>query len=387
MNYIILNFAYGYGPFLRATELASAVNDVLEVKTGNRFGIIIPWIYGDAQKKIMKQAYRTHLESHPDELLLDETLGKYLNSIFYGASTYEESLKHFLNNGTAVQNEIHKYISDGLHAVTFNGKKINIRKKDIAFEINRNPRITIPIEKSYYTNFAYASEILERAIDEPDIAVDKKMIEQAIPKFKEIENNNSLYFIFEPSTFTHNDYADMVGYKIENTLPPLERGIAEDIDLEITERGIYVTVSGISQVADHYQILHELDLPIYTNVPHLIPGSIEAPPSIISHKNIVLHISRSGWGSIWLSWRTQTPFIALPYDSNDDPEIFFNNRSIQKYGLGEILQRNTLPDIGAFTKRYRKNIEVINKNLMEKHNTLDGTDIISQDIVHHYLRN
>ena len=86
-NYAVLNFAYGTGPYLRTTDLAIAFNAELERRGQPRLGIIVPWVYGDKQKKVMLEEFAGHEQKYPGEILLDAGLGAILKSIFYGYSS------------------------------------------------------------------------------------------------------------------------------------------------------------------------------------------------------------------------------------------------------------------------------------------------------------
>ena len=112
MRYIILNYAYGFGPPLRTTELALSVGNELKKKTGEDFRIIIPLIYGEDQKRVMKEAFAEIIKQKPDILLLDKTLGNHLKSVFYGEKSYEESLKFLFENKTKVETAIKNYLSN-----------------------------------------------------------------------------------------------------------------------------------------------------------------------------------------------------------------------------------------------------------------------------------
>src|SRR3989344_1922906 len=92
-KFIVTNFAYGTGPFVMTTKLAAAFNDELEKAGQPRMGIIVPWVYGDKQKKITAEEFSDHEERHPGELILDQKLGDIVGKIFYGNSDFETFLK------------------------------------------------------------------------------------------------------------------------------------------------------------------------------------------------------------------------------------------------------------------------------------------------------
>ena len=82
MRYIVTNFAYGTGPYLRTTELAIAVNNRLQRLGKERLGIIVPLVYGEKQIRVMREEFGEHQKAFPGEILFDEALGDIIRSVF-----------------------------------------------------------------------------------------------------------------------------------------------------------------------------------------------------------------------------------------------------------------------------------------------------------------
>ncbi len=66
-----------------------------------------------------------------------------------------------------------------------------------------------------------------------------------------------------------------------------------------------------------------------------------APPSVISDEMIVAVGGRSGWGSGWQAQVFGKPWLVHPYQKGDDPEIYFNNKTIEYLFIGEIIKYET----------------------------------------------
>src|SRR3989344_1670888 len=398
MKYIILNFSSGFGPFLRTTELAVAVNNLLAEKLGQRLGIIVPLVYGERQKNIMLEMFGDIINRWPAELVLAEELGDFFKPLFYSHDSYQSYLENLIAYGKKVKQSIQNYLSAGLLAKTFSGQTVKVNINEIAFEINRNPKVNLGINPSYYSSFGHASDILERSLAEPAIKLDQAIVKKAVPLFLAIEKKQKIHFISDPATFSylHNPQAifnpktlpylrnrPVSKYQTEVMTPP-SIGIPNK-DEAVASRGVYVTVTGIEKLAHLFKEVSNLGLQIYTNRPEIIACSVKASPAALGHKNIILHFARSGWGSGWLSQFTQTPFITPPYDQNDDPEIYFNNISIERLGLGKIYQGQKLSELLEFVDQYKKNVEIINKNIFNIYGTLNGIDYIAANIVKDYL--
>ena len=386
-KYIILNFLHGNGPYLRTTELALAVNDLLEKRGMERLGIIVPWVYKIRQVQIMKHNFSKVIKKHPDEILLDKNLGEYLRSTFYDGKNYGEWLSSFLNNYKETEEKIQNYISGGLTAETFSGKKFKIKKEDIVMEINRCPQISFGISPSYYASFGYMSEILERAQTEKDIDTDKELFKKAVPIHKKIEEKQDIHFIAEPATFFYLDNR-VKRYKTEISTPPnSNQSLSVDFFSRLfLRRGIYVTVTGVSGLNHLFKEMKDIGLKVYSHKKGLLSFARKAPPAIISHKNIILHFARVGWGSGWLSFFSETPLIALPFDSKDEPEVYFNNICLEKMGLGKIYNGQSINDLLEWGKDYKNNVKLIKQKLMDKYGTLNGVEYTASKIINHYLK-
>lgn len=385
-KYIILNFTHGNGPFLRTMELALAVNNLFEKKGLKRLGIIVPWAYGSRQKTIIQENFKKNIKKYPGEILLDKNLGKYLEHVFYGGEkTYEESLIYLLENHKNTEDKIKNYLLNGLSAEDFFGNEVSVNKNDIAMEINRCPMVNFGITPSYYTSFAYMSEIFERSLEESAIIINRDILKKIIPYYSELERRQTMRFIAEPATFS---YLGERPKKYDNEIyTPPNTNQTLNHRYFFVRKGVYVTVTGITGISKRlFKELHKVGLKIYTNKPGSIPLSKKARPTIVFHRNIFLHFARIGWGSAWLSWSTKTPLIALPYDPKDDPEVYFNNICIEKIGLGKIYTGQTIEELLKFGEKYEENVKLINNKLLYKYGTLNGVEYTAQKIADHFMR-
>jgi len=383
MRYIITNFAYGFGPFLRTAELALKVSDLLKAKTGEQSGVIIPWVYGEKQKAIIEEQFSELIKNQPELLVLDKNLGQYLDSVFYGKKSYSEALEYLVDNGQKLQQEIKEYLNGGLVVETLSGQKQKINQQDIILEINRNARVDFGFEFSYQATFAYASEILQHALADKIGQAKENVINLAINWFSQIENRQRLNLIAEPATFFYLGQSRPKLYPTEERTPP-NCSLPKPIETKI-DKGIYVTVTGIPGLDKLFAEAKKIGLKIYTNQPEIITESMKMSPKILGNKNILLHFARSGWGSIWLSQLTDTPFIAPAYQNEDDPEIYFNNICLGKIGLGKIYQGQSLAELLGFKAEYQASVDKVNQYLLEQYKTLDGLEYAAEKIINNYL--
>ena len=371
-NYLVLNFAYGTGPYLRTTDLAVAFNGELEKRGQSRLGIIVPWVYGDRQKKVMLEEFAGHEQKYSGEILLDATLGAILKSVFYGDSSYENSLAKWTNSVRAVSAEAKEHLSGMLNLETLSGGKEQVNGKDIVIELNRSPRIRYDIAPSYFTSFGYIGEILEATVKEPKdkIAVKTELLKAGVKTANWVEQNHRLHCISYPSTFSFSD-GYQGRYQDEILVPPI--GPVPVPNNELIEKGIFVTITGIPGLERLYDEARTLGVKLYSNDTKAVSGSVRALPHIIPNKNILFQFARSGWSSVWLSMLVGTPLVVPDFDPKDDPEIYFNNRAVETLGIGLVYRGEPLAELLQRAEKVSEAQARVRTDILTKWGTLEGT--------------
>ncbi|MDP3772337.1 MAG: hypothetical protein Q8Q94_03115 [bacterium] len=368
---LVTNFAYGTGPYLRTTDLAVALNNELEKSGRERCRILVPWVYGDRQKTVMLEEFAAHNEKYPNEILLDSALGGLLHSIFYtGTRSYEDALWQWVATYRDVSQAAHDYLSGTLKVETLHGERIKLSGKDIIAELSRSPRIRYDIAPSYFTSFAYVGEILERAQEEEGIAVDRALLQKGAEAAHWVESNHRFHCIAWPATFAYLGDERHQRYPTEIIVPPIAPPpIANDEELE---PGIFVTITGIPGLERLYADAARLGLKLYSNNTDVVSGSVHLSPHVIPNKNISFQFARAGWSSIWLSMISGTPLVVPDFDLHDDPEIFFNNRSVEKLGLGMIYRGESLEEILKRSDDLKKSMARMKDEVLHRFGTFDG---------------
>lgn len=386
MKYIVLNFAYGTGPYLRTTELAMAFNNEMEKRGREHLGIIVPWVYGEKQKKVMLEEFSGHENKYPGEILLDRKLGAVLKKIFYGDCSYEEALRKLVGSYKKISAEAHHHLAGKFAVETLGGKKIKIEGGDIGLELSRSPRISYNIAPAaYFTSFGYVEDILEKASAEGKgkIAVKKKLLKRGAKVAGQIESGYKIHCISYPATFSwQKKYIKR--YKDEIMVPPI--GPVPSQNDEVINTGIFATITGIPGLEHLYQEVRDLGLKIYSNETKAVPGSIYFSPHIIANNNILLQFARSGWSSIWASMITGTPLVTPDFHPKDDPEIYFNRKAVEALGLGIVYRGQVLDDVLKLSGSIKTAGQKMRDKILKRWNTLDGNSYCAKIFVDDYIK-
>ncbi len=383
----VTNFAYGTGPYLRTTELLIAFNDALELRGKKRISFVVPLVYGDRQKQVMREEFSAHAEKHPEEVLLDAHFGAVLKSIFYGDSTYEDALKKWVAHMEDVSSEARDHLRGVFEVETLDGIKKNINGNDIVIELNRSPRIRLDIAPAYSTSFGYISEILEESkkAGREAVAVPSALLQKGAEVARVIEESQKINATAYPATFSSFPGYNPQ-YKNEILVPPIT-SLPHGDSGGISEEGIYVTITGIPGLERLYEEARKIGLNLYSNDTNSVKGSVKALPHVVPNKKIVFQFARSGWGSVWLSLFSETPIVVPEHDPNDDPEIFFNNRAVEALGVGMVYRGEPLSEILKKCGDMRVNCMRAKENIFAHFGMFDGNKKCAELFVEDFVKN
>jgi len=379
MQYISTTFAYGNGPYLRCVDLCLAINEEFKQRGEDEFGILVPLVYGDKQKKIMWENFGEHIKKNPNQILFDKNYGKLLDKLFYKGGSYQENLEFLIKNQPKIEATINDHLESNFKAENFDGKNFEIKPGELAFEISHNPRVATHFAGSFYTTIAYFSEILSRSIYEKELGLDKNVLKQATEIATKIEKDKVVHFMPEPFTFSHNPSS----HTFEEIFTPPFVHVPKKNDEEIQE-GMYVTLTGIPGLEKLYESVNKFNMELYSppfvNSPHIKKENFRSA-DILSNKNIKFQFARGGWSSVWNSHMTETPLICPKYTKGDDPEIFFNEKTLKKLGIATIFSHNSDPkDILEKASSQVQNMQEINEKLIQRYGTLDGINYTAKVI-------
>lgn len=384
-QFIVTNFAYGTGPYLRTTELALAFNGELESRGRPRMRILVPLVYGEKQRRVMLEEFTNHAKKYSDEILLDAELGRILKNVFYtGHQKYEETLKRWIETADEVSRAAHKHLSGFIEAETLTGEKRHVDGKEITLEINRSPRIRYDVAPSYSTTFGYVADILENASKLPKgtVDADPELLKKGSKLADSIEGKQDMNFMAYPATFSWDaSYKDRYGGILVPPITDLPKDRGETIDRE----GIFVTITGIEGLERLYQEARELGLVLYSNDIEAVPGSVKVLPSVLFNPRIKLHFARAGWGSLWLSMFLKVPILVPKYDPTDDPEIYFNNKALEALGFGIVYDGQPLSEILEVSEACRERAQTLRAEITSRWGTLNGNAVCAKTIVNHFL--
>lgn len=384
-QYIVTNFAYGTGPYLRTTDLAVCFNNELERRGHERLDIIVPWVYGEKQKRIMFEEFYEHELAHPGEILFDPVLGQILKENFYGEhQSYAASLEAWISKYKNSSHTAKKHLSSSIFVSTITGQEKKIDARNIVVELNRAPRLTYDVAPSYFTSFGYISKILREIETVPEhiISVDRDLVKRGVEVADVVETGHRIHALAYPGTFSELPYEPLFSSEILTPpIAPLPKHSQEDLS-----KGLFVTTTGIPGLGSLYKDATRLGLKLYSNDIKAVPSSVFATPHIIPNTNTILQFARSGWSSVWISMISGTPLVMPAFDPTDDPEIYFNNRTVEALKLGLIYKQEPLEEILEKLPEITAACTDMSTKIKRKWGTLNGNQFCAERFVEDFLR-
>ncbi len=380
MECILANFNYGNGPFIKTLHLGLQINKERVQRGFEEIPIIVPLVYGNKQLSIMSEEFDKEIKKNPSIFLIDKFIGGLLEDIFYKGDNYQQSLENLLKRQPLAEDRLQDYLSGSFKTQTLSGKTFVLNKEQIFFELSNNPKLLTGCQRSFMTTEGLFSKILYKAVLEPSLDLDISLLnETRIQIANKIEENKNIILLSEPSIFSYE--SNKKRWREEIFTPPFTHPPKNNTE-EISN-GMYIMVSGIEGLRKFFDVAKNFNIilycPPYTN---LEGANNSYPPEIVSNPNIKYQFARTGWSTVWWSHMSETPLITFPYQKYDDPEIFFNERTVKKLNLATIYNEgiDNPEDILKIADSKVNNLKYVNSRLLENYGTIDGIEYMSRII-------
>jgi len=140
-------------------------------------------------------------------------------------------------------------------------------------------------------------------------------------------------FIPKLHTFSYDD--NRVARSKEVSTPPLIEPMV--VDTRKIPRSNYAMFSGTASEIETMRkmVMSSDNEGVRLYVPPWVSMDWEhkASPTILSNPNLLKVYGRAGWGTIWTCQVEGKEFVHIPYTKGDDPEIYFNTKTLELMNL------------------------------------------------------
>jgi len=352
-----INPVHGNEPYILGVKIAVEIKKLYS----ENIKIIVPHIYGDRQKNILREelGIEDNFSLEDFGVILDKDLGDFYSSILFKDNNFSLYLQDLKDNLKDVQ----KNVSDFL----FN------KYGDIFLELNTGSKFSLSSDNTFK---AYAfpilfSELLKNVLQEEDnLGFDNNLLSVVCDLSSDLEKNLDVIYIPFANTFSFKEELRDRSEK-EVYTPPLKS--AEEKNIIISDKkSVFTMFSGtgseietmIKITKDYLDRGHDVFIPTWAkdrvdsiSKNHFKNIFLGVPQDIFKTRKLEAIIGRAGWGTMWLSQVYGIDFIPIEYSYNDDPEIYYNIKTLKKIDIGELTRK-------------QKDIRT----------DLDGISFVSQDI-------
>ncbi len=319
---IYVNPCHGNEPYILGTLIAYHTRE----KLGRKNTIVIPHMYAGRQEKIISE----ELNIKPEELAannicLDEKLGELHQQLLFGNNDFKGHLQATIRNHETVQKAVVGHLKN-----TYG---------DVYFEINAGSRVTSGATTAYSAFPIIVSELLERTLQDTELAefFSPALLEPMLDIMKKTERGTCTFFIPQYNTFSYD--RDRKPHAREVATPPL-KPTPQKSTKDVPCNSVYCMLSGtdseIKKVLENAQLFASFGRNII--VPPWakdVPYDKQILQDVVSHENLIKVMGRPGWGTLWLCQVSGKDFLSTPYTDGDDPEIYFNIRTLAKIPMAE----------------------------------------------------
>ena len=301
---IIVNPAHGNEPFILGAYIADAVRSLLNPSAT----LIVPHIYSHQQRILAELGI--------GNIVLDSALGNFYGPLLFSQGDFGTYLQAVLEQRETVEIAVRRYVYETYGAVNI--------------EVNTGSRIRIA-DCIHYAFPAAVSQVLQYTLhEEGSLGFNISDLERSLAVAKQVEASFATVFIPAFHTFSYD--SQRVPLAREVSTPPM-KPFPVPCSLDIPQQSWYCMPSGtgseIDTVLSRAKELAEQGYAVI--VPPWTPhqGYRRETPAVIAHPHVVKVVGRAGWGTLWTCQQAEKEFAHIPYRAGEDPEIFFNVRTLE----------------------------------------------------------
>lgn len=392
---IIVNPAHGNEPYILGTNIAKEVSETLEKEGIKKAKIVVPLMYGQRQKEILLEQNM----DHPELIYFDEEYGKILKNIMFSNGNFQDHLNQLDLHYDEIDKLLKQRFAPNSTSIDVQnlgtGETDSFSPQNIIASIDTGSRVMVTAPNRYFAFPILLSELLQETAKTDSLGFSENQLKNTINRMIKLESQYSQVFIpkINSLSYLHSKDIDLQPTSVNDReriySPAMKK--EEDVSDNNIEKGIYVMFSGTgstkNQNVELINSAKKAGLTVYTNPWENVEGAQKVSPKILSDKNIMAIFGRSGWGTGWQAQNLAKPWFVSPYQPGDDPEIFFNNKTIEAFDMGKVLRDGNISsdDMLKFIQEISPGLNALNLKIKKEFGTLDGVkyvaDFIAKDIL------
>lgn len=405
---LVVNPAAGNEPVILGARIGLAINSALAGQGSEPLNIII-LSAGERQVQVLQDEL-TGLAG-TKRILLDEQGGSILANVLASQNNFTEHIRVLDEEYDTIQTALNAHV--GKHATqpfavrTLTGDVITIDPQDIRGSIDTGGRIVIDTHCRDFIFPVLTSDLMAAAratYNLPHIEAVEKRVRAADRSYRNrfiplvhtltgsmISPDPGIPVSQKFKELTAQPTATQAGEVIYT--PPMKNTSAAAAFDGVTGEGIYAMLSGHGPgMADTFQATlraaRDANLKVYTNPwSDEVEGTIRISPKALYDPRIKTVIGRAGWGTGWLMLNIGKPWLVIPPQSGDDPEIELNLQTITRLGIGAVVNPATFgaTDLKDSIARCGPRVRELRDLTTQYFGTSDGITHVARQIAKNYI--
>lgn len=387
---LVLNPGYGNEPYILATAIGREVSKKFASAGMEQPILVMPLLYGDRQKRIL-------LEENPNDtslLYFDEQFGNILKDMIFEAGDFKQHLTQVNIHYDEVEKMLNNRFRVDAQAITARSvatqESTQLSPRNIIGVIEAGNRVSIKVPHRYFAFPEVLSRVLHESMQHPELGFSESDMKKLAERMMKVEAVYSQVFVPWVSTFSYQDVSNL------NSQPQSIDGRsriytpAMKADMSKTkgkvDPGVYVMFSGTGSATESSKALvraaKEAGINAYSPPWETIEGTKKMPPSVMADENILAIMGRSGWGTGWQAMQLEKPWLVALYQEGDDPEIYFNNKTIEALKLGKVIGSEGISgdELKKSAQEISPGLSILNSQIQQKFGTTNGIDYIANHI-------
>ncbi len=387
---LVLNPDHGNEPYILATALGREVSKKFAAAGMEQPILVLPLLYGDRQINIL-------LEENPNDAQLihyDEEYGKILHNIVFNAGNFSDHLAQVNQH----YDEVDKLLNNRYRATaeSFSTRslatkeRVELSPKNIIGTIDVGSRVSIKTPHRYFAFPMLLSELLQETMQHPELGFSESDMKKLTQRMLRTESAYSQVFVpwINPFSSEHADNLAEQPTVINKRSRVYTPAMKEDMPRTagaIPEPGVYIMFSGTGSTVETNRALiqaaHNAGVEAYSPPWIDVEGTKKMTPDVLADENMIAVLGRSGWGTGWQAFNLGLPWLVAEYQKGDDPEIYFNNLTIEALRLGKVVDPSlNAQELLDLIKSVSPGLSVLRQRVKDKFGTLNGIDFIAESL-------
>lgn len=404
---LIINPAAGNEPIIMGAAIALAINRQLETSGSRPLTVVLP-ITGARQLAVLKDEFGAIAGS--ERLVVDEAGGAILAPLLRSQANFSQHLQLLHEQYDQLQSALNQRYGGAadqpLAVQRLDGTALSIAPADIVGSLSTGGRVALDTLRKDYVFPVVISELLT-AVRPLSTGIDDGLIAAVAERLRDDDRRYDHRFIPLVNTLSPAQEADWpMEQKFEQLLaqpgltaagriiytPPIKHALTDKNHADVRGDGLYAMLSGTDQgaantLAATLRAAGDLNLTVYTNPwADETAGTVRISPAALRDPRIKAVISRAGWGTGWQLLNLAKPWLLIPPQPGDDPEIRLNNQVASQLGIGAVVEPDSFDgrQLQGLLDRLTPQAEALRSLTAEHFGSSDGIDFVARQLAPGY---